>query len=88
MTRISILVATAALAVAAAPAFAKADCDAGFKAHMKNLTIYTDNVPASDLSAAIRRSLDAYTACNAGDSISPRGVWDQIVAEMKEKAGN
>ena len=88
MKRISLLAATAALVVAASPAFAKSDCAEGFKTHMKKLSIYTDNVSGDDLVAAVRKSLDAHSACNAGDSLTQYGVWDDIIAEMKAKAGN
>ena len=31
------------------------------------------------------RSLGAYDACMAGDSFSPHGVWDGILADMGKK---
>ena len=80
--------AAIALAIAAtAPALAKTDCEAGYKAHMAKMSIYVDKVTGYDLADAVRRSLDAYNACKAGDDFSPHGVWDKIEAEMKTKAG-
>ena len=81
----------AALAVAmlssAAPALAKTDCDAGFKNHMTKMSIYVDKMSGYDLADAVRKSLDAYNSCKAGDGFSPHGVWDQILADMESKAG-
>lgn len=81
----------AALAVAlltmAAPALAKTDCDGGFKNHMSKMSIYVDKMSGYDLADAVRKSLDAYNSCKAGDSFSPHGVWDQILADMQTKAG-
>lgn len=71
------------------PAFAKTDCDAGFKSHMGKMTIYIDKMSGYELADAVRMSVDAYRSCQAGDSFSPHGVWDKILAEMetKSKAG-
>ena len=81
----------AALAVAllttAVPALAKTDCDGGFKNHMSKMSIYVDKMSGYDLADAVRKSLDAYNSCKAGDSFSPHGVWDQILADMQAKSG-
>ena len=82
--------ATALLAVFAAfasPAFAKEDCDAGFKTHMGKMTIYIDKMTGYELADAVRKSLDAYNSCKAGDDFSVHGVWDKIIADMQAKAG-
>jgi hypothetical protein len=82
--------ATALLAIFAAfapPAFAKEDCDAGFKTHMGKMSIYIDPTSGNDLADVVRRSLDAYNSCKAGDNFSPHGVWDQIIADMQTKTG-
>lgn len=84
MTKLFAAIAVAVMAVSA-PAFAKTDCDAGFKNHMAKMTIYVDKMSGYDLSDAVRRSLDAYNSCKAGDSFSPHGVWDQIIADMQAK---
>jgi hypothetical protein len=72
----------------ASPAFAKEDCAAGFKSHMGKMSIFVDKLSANDLADVIRKSLDAYGTCNAGDSFSTHGVWDQIEAEAAAKAGH
>lgn len=86
MTKLFAALAVAVLATAA-PALAKTDCDAGFKNHMSKMSIYVDKMSGYDLADAVRKSLDAYNSCKAGDSFSPHGVWDQILADMESKAG-
>jgi hypothetical protein len=80
----------AAIAVAlfalAAPAIAKTDCDGGFKTHMGKMSIYIDKMSGYDLADAVRKSLDAYNSCKAGDNFSPHGVWDQVIADMQAKS--
>ncbi len=76
----------AAFAAFASPAFAKEDCDGGFKTHMGKMSIYVDKMSGYDLADAVRKSLDAYNSCKAGDSFSPHGVWDQILADMETKS--
>ena len=81
------LAALAAVAIAGiTPAFAKEDCDAGFKVHMSKMSIYIDKTSGYDLADAVRKSLDAYNSCKAGDSFSPHGVWDKIQADMAAAA--
>jgi hypothetical protein len=77
----------AVFSVLATPAFAKEDCDGGFKTHMGKMTIYVDKMSGYELADAVRKSLDAYNSCKAGDDFSPHGVWDQIIADMATKAG-
>ena len=48
------LALAAALVAFAAPAFAKEDCDAGFKAHMAKMSIYIDKTTGYDLADAVR----------------------------------
>ncbi|MGQ0673774.1 MAG: hypothetical protein ACT4N2_12980 [Hyphomicrobium sp.] len=86
MTRITLAVLATALVATASPVFAKEDCDAGFRAHMSKMTTYVDKTPANDLADAIRRSLDAYSSCKAGDSFSPKGVWDKVEADLAAKS--
>ena len=86
MTKMFAALAVALLATAA-PAFAKTDCDGGFKNHMSKMSIYVDKMSGYDLADAVRKSLDAYNSCKAGDSFSPHGVWDQVLADMQSKAG-
>lgn len=76
----------ATIAAFGTPAIAKEDCDGGFKSHMTKMTIYVDKMSGYELADAVRKSLDAYNSCKAGDSFSPHGVWDQIIADMKAKS--
>ena len=68
----------AALAIAfvalATPAFAMQSCDDGFKSHMGKMSIYVNKMSGYELADAVRKSLDTYNSCNAGDSFSPHGV--------------
>ena len=76
----------AVMAIAATPVLAKEDCDGGFKTHMGKMTIFVDKMSGYELADAVRKSLDAYNSCKAGDSFSPHGVWDQVLADMETKA--
>ncbi len=87
MTKLTFAAIAAALIATASPAFAKEDCDAGFKGHMAKMSIYVDKMSGYELADAVRKSLDAYNSCKAGDSFSPHGVWDQIIADMQAKGG-
>lgn len=80
----TMIVATAA--AIATPALAKTDCDSGFKTHLGKMTIYVDKMSGNDLAEVVRRSLDAYDTCKAGDDFSPHGVWDKIIEEMQSKS--
>ena len=81
----------AALAVAfvamAAPAFAKQTCDDGFKNHMGKMSIYVNKMSGYELADAVRKSLDAYNSCNAGDELLAARRVGQIIADMESKAG-
>jgi hypothetical protein len=76
----------AAFAAFGSPAIAKEDCDGGFKTHMGKMSVYVDKMSGYELADAVRKSLDAYNSCKAGDNFSPHGVWDQILADMESKA--
>mgnify|MGYP001238879106 CR=1 FL=1 len=76
----------AGFAAFATPAIAKTDCDAGFKTHLGKMTIYVDKMSGYELADAVRKSLDAYNSCKAGDGFSPHGVWDKILADMEAKS--
>lgn len=86
MKKLTLAALAALLFAGAAPAFAKEDCDGGFKTHMGKMSIYVEKLSGNDLADAIRKSLDAYSSCMAGDSFSPHGVWDKILADMAAKA--
>ena len=88
MKSITFAIVASALAALSAPAFAaKTDCDAGYKKFLSSMSIYVDKMTGYELADAVRKSLDAYNSCSAGDSFSPHGVWDQILADMKTKSG-
>jgi hypothetical protein len=87
MTKTSIAALAAVLMAAATPAFAKEDCDAGYKGFLGKMSIYVDKMSGYELADAVRKSLDAYNSCKSGDNFSPHGVWDQILADMQSKAG-
>lgn len=86
MIKLFAAIAVAVLA-SAAPALAKTDCDGGFKNHMGKMSIYVNKMSGYELADAVRRSLDAYDSCKAGDSFSVHGVWDQILADMEKTSG-
>ena len=86
MNKITIAALAAALAIGATPALAKTDCDGGYKTFLGKMSIYVDKMTGYELADAVRKSLDAYKSCKAGDSFSPHGVWDGILADMQSKA--
>jgi hypothetical protein len=88
MKSITFAIVASALAAFSVPAFvAKTDCDAGYKKFLSGMSVYVDKMTGYELADAVRKSLDAYNSCSAGDNFSPHGVWDQILADMKTKSG-
>ena len=88
MKRISLAILASTLVAIASPAFAaKTDCDTGYKDFLSKMSIYVDKMSGYELADAVRKSLDAYNSCSAGDNFSVHGVWDQILADMKTKSG-
>lgn len=86
MTRLSMIAASLFLAFGLSSAeAAKADCDEGFKSHMMKMTTYVPDTNPGDLAVAIRKSLDAYDSCKAGDELAPYGLWNGIIDGMKKK---
>jgi hypothetical protein len=86
MKKIATAAIAAALLFGVTPAFAKQDCDAGYKDFLGKMSIYVNKMSGYELADAVRKSLDAYNSCTAGDDFSPHGVWDQILADMKTKS--
>lgn len=86
MTKIALSVAAAALLAGMTPAAAATDCAAGYKTFMNNMTVFVANVTGGDLASAVQKGLNAYNSCLAGDTFSPKGVWDQIEKDMAMKA--
>lgn len=87
MKKLTLASLAAVLVAVTAPAIAKEDCDAGYKTFLGKMSIYVDTMSAYDLADAVRKSLDAYNSCKAGDELSLHGVWDKILADMQSKSG-
>jgi hypothetical protein len=82
MKRIAIAALAAALLAGVSPAFAKEDCNAGYKDFVGKMSTYVNKMSGDELAGYIRKGLGAYDSCMAGDAFSPHGVWDQILADM------
>jgi hypothetical protein len=54
---------------------------------MGKMSVLINKMSGYELADVVRKSLDAYDSCKAGDGFSPHGVWDQIEAEMQAKYG-
>ncbi len=86
MTKIVLSVAAAALLAGMTPALARTDCEPGYKTFMNGIAVYIPKVTAGDIASAVQKGLDAYNSCLAGDTFSPKGVWDKIDADLAMKA--
>ena len=82
MKRIALSVVGALLLAGATPAFAKEDCSAGYKDFLTKMSTHISRMSGNELAEYVKKSLGAYDSCMAGDSFSPHGVWDQILADM------
>jgi hypothetical protein len=87
MKKLAMAVLAAGIMVGATPVLAKSDCDGGYKNFLSKMSLYVNKMSGYELADAVRKSLDAYNSCTAGDSFSPKGVWDGILADMQAKAG-
>ena len=85
MKRIAIAALAAALLAGVSPAFAKEDCNGGYKDFLTKMSSHFSNMSGDELAGYIRKGLGAYDSCMAGDAFSPHGVWDQILADMGKK---
>ena len=85
MLKTPLALVAALLFVGLSPAFAKEDCNAGYKDFIGKMSSHMSDVSGDQLAGYIRKSLGAYDSCMAGDSFSPHGVWDQILADMGKK---
>jgi hypothetical protein len=85
MKRTALSIVGALLVFGVTPAFAKEDCNAGYKDFLGKMSSHMSDVSGDQLAGYIRKSLGAYDSCMAGDSFSPHGVWDQILADMGKK---
>jgi len=85
MVKTPLALIAALLVAGVTPAFAKEDCNAGYKDFVGKMTSHVSNVSGDQLAEYVRKSLGAYDSCMAGDNFSPHGVWDQILADMGKK---
>ena len=85
MKKIAIAALAAALLAGVTPAFAKEDCNGGYKDFLTKMSSHFSNMSGDELAGYIRKGLGAYDACMAGDALSPHGVWDGILADMGKK---
>ena len=85
MLKTSLALIAAVLVAGVTPAFAKEDCNAGYKDFVGKMSSHISNVSGDQLAEYVRKSLGAYDSCMAGDNFSPHGVWDQILADMGKK---
>jgi hypothetical protein len=85
MLKTPLALIAALLVAGVTPAFAKEDCNAGYKDFVGKMSSHISNVSGDQLAEYVRKSLGAYDSCMAGDAFSPHGVWDQILADMGKK---
>ena len=58
------------------------DCTGGYKTFISKVSPYINKIEDVDLATLMRRGLSVYDACEAGDTFTPHGIWDQIAADM------
>ena len=85
MLKTPIALIAALLVAGVTPAFAKEDCNGGYKDFLVKMSSHFSNMSGDELAGYIRKGLGAYDACMAGDALSPHGVWDGILADMGKK---
>ena len=85
MNKAALSLIAALLVAGITPALAKEDCNGGYKDFLGKMSSHMSDVSGDQLAEYIRKSLGAYDSCMAGDSFSPHGVWDQILADMGKK---
>ena len=85
MLKTPIALIAALLVAGVTPAFAKEDCNGGYKDFLTKMSSHFSNMSGDELAGYIRKGLGAYDACMAGDALSPHGVWDGILADMGKK---
>jgi hypothetical protein len=85
MLKTPIALIAALLIAGITPAFAKEDCNGGYKDFLTKMSSHFSNMSGDELAGYIRKGLGAYDACMAGDALSPHGVWDGILADMGKK---
>jgi hypothetical protein len=85
MLKTPIALIAALLIAGVTPAFAKEDCNGGYKDFLGKMSSNISKMSGNELADYVRKSLGAYDSCMAGDNFSPHGVWDQILADMGKK---
>lgn len=85
MLKTSLALIAALFVFGVTPAFAKEDCNGGYKTFVGKMSTHVNKMSGNELAEYVRKSLGAYDSCMAGDSFSPHGVWDQILADMGKK---
>ena len=65
MKRIALSVVGALLLVGATPAFAKEDCNAGYKDFIGKMSTHISKMSGNELAEYVRKSLGAYDSCMA-----------------------
>ena len=84
MTRHAMIAMSALLLLGAAPAQAKMDCNKDFTDFWKRINLEGhQKLEGAKLADVQRNALRGYDACMAGDDITPRGIWDKIMADIK-----
>ena len=48
------------------------------------MSTHISKMSGNELAEYVKKSLGAYDSCMAGDTFSPHGVWDQILADMSK----
>ncbi len=83
--RHTVIAISALLMLGTAPAHAKVDCNKDFTDFWKRINLEGhQKLEGAKLADVQRNALRGYDACQAGDSITPRGIWDKILADMKK----
>lgn len=85
MTKSSMIAAAALLVAGIAPAHAKLDCNKEFQDfYLRIHGSGAAQLGGDKLAEISRQSVRAYDACQSGDDITPRGIWDKLLADMKK----
>jgi hypothetical protein len=85
MTKLSLMALSAVVLLAAGPAQAKMDCNKEFADFWNKINLQGgQKLDGAKLADVQRSGLRGYDACQSGDDISPRGIWDKILADMKK----
>ena len=87
MLKTPIAIIAALLVAGVTPAFAKEDCDGGYKDFLIKMSSHLSKMSGNDVVEYVRKGLAARDSCTAGDNFSPHGVWDKLLADMDTGAG-